>query len=77
MRVVVRRDSDGALALVLRSVDLPDCHTPSGYTRVDVECGGYVAIPTGPENMSTYMKYGMPRLDPFPPETVSLLSQSI
>ena len=56
VRVITRRVSDGAVRVALRSVDVPGCGVPSGYTRTELECGGYEASPLGPER--TYLKYG-------------------
>ncbi|KAL1525170.1 hypothetical protein AB1Y20_020041 [Prymnesium parvum] len=61
VRVIARRPSDGAVAVALRSLDVPGCAPPAGHTRTDLTCGGYLAIPTGPE--STLMKY-VNMLDP-------------
>ena len=56
VRVITRRVSDGDVRVALRSVDVPGCGVPSGYTRTELECGGYEASPLGPER--TYLKYG-------------------
>ena len=69
VRVIARRVSDGAIRVALRSVDVPGCRVPSGYTRMALECGGYEATPLGPER--THLKYGahLPPLDGTPTPT--------
>ena len=58
VRATLRRPTDGAVRVVLRSALAASFPSPSGYTRSTVECGGYDAIPRGPEE--TLMKYGPP-----------------
>jgi len=42
----LRHSKTGALRVVQRSIDLPGCEPPSGYTRVSLICGGYALEPT-------------------------------
>lgn len=46
-KLVAYRAADGAIAVTLRSVDLASCPVPAGYVRMALECGGYIAAPTG------------------------------
>jgi hypothetical protein len=55
VQLKVRRQSDGAMLIVQRSINVPDVAPPSGHTRVTLQCGGYQATPSG--GNTTRMSY--------------------
>lgn len=61
VRTVVRRQSDGAIRVMLRSADVPGVTPPAGYVRLNLTCGGYEAratsAATSSSSATTFFKY--------------------